>query len=372
MGVLTEVVKEAVNSDLSLVDKLMARADKPSAYAGLHQTLADIAAHAKQEPEHLSEVGDIAAMKRFFPTAKEEAAERALKALGVIGAAGVGTGALASLAQHAGAASRQRALLESIGGMRAMPRREMSVPFELPKAAMEKRAVDPATAGAAGLGAVAYGPKLVGAAGFDPSETVGRWARSAGDYIKDLFRATESPTTHPLFIPAALATGVAATYGSSKLTGALLKRLRKRRMQREIESARQEFQSALRAQHEESQLAGKAGVKYSCDINTAIDALSKAFASGELEEQFKALEKAAQDDLYAPEGGHVGAGNIALGSYLGLLALLGLGGIAGGYALGKKFDPERGRGEALRSALRRRQLAGPPQFVVGGPGEDEE
>lgn len=366
MGALSDTIKSSANANLEFIDRFLGQPEVPEEQAEARKGIEQLVAGTSQMPAELGETGDIARMKKLLPTSGDEARRHMISMLKLVGGAGLGAGALASLVSHSGALAG-RDTLSSLGSRTTVPRREVHVPIG--KAAseeLEKEAIGPAGL-AAGTAAV-YGPKIMQSTGFDPMRTIGEKIRGARKYIGELFQPTAEPATHPLFLPAATALGVAGVYGGSKLVGSLLERLRKRRMEREMERAQTEFQQALRAQH----TTAKGASAEPCDIYEAIDALSKAFASGELAGQCKSLEKdaVAPTSPYAPAGAHVGKGNVALGTYLSMLALLGLGGVAGGYALGKKFDAPRRRAEALQRALRRRQMAAPPQFVVRHEGEE--
>ena len=338
MGALYDIIKEAAESgDTAFLEDMLNQ--QAEAGESPNTQLDDLVSSTEKMPTYLDKdnpAGDAMAMRKYFPTSQEENRQRMLYWLKVIGGTGLGVGALMSLLQGGGSMSQ----MSSMTPFAAMPRREM--PIQLPK---------------------------VAAAGFteDPKGWLMDKLHGAKTWAGELFEQTDSPLTNPLFLPAATTLGVAGVYGGTKLVSALLKKLRERRMKREMDKAKAEFQGALQAQYSASKNAG------ACDINDAIDALSQAYASGELMRQCESLEKAAKEENESPfdeRGRHVGAGNTGIGVYLSLMALLGMGGIAGGYAFAKRNDPERERIKALERALRRRQLAAPPQFVVRREGEE--
>jgi hypothetical protein len=354
---------------MEFIDQYLAQ---PDASAAKQQALAGIASlvrGTRQMPASLGAAGDIARMRKFFPSSEDEGRARMMTTLKTVGGLGLGLGALSGLARYGGAALSAGSQAGDDEQYPVVPNREVYVPIG--KAAADKQEKEASAlgilGGAAGTGAglAAYGPSAAAATGLEPMKWLSDKARGLGKYTGELFTKTENPATHPLVWPIATALGVAGIYGGSKITSALLEGMRKRRMARELSSAKTEFQDSLRAQYD----ANKSASAEPCTINDAIDALAQAYASGELQKQSDTLDQPTgapldETDPYKARGAHVGVGNMGLGGALAIMTLLGLGGVAGGYAFGKSRDEPQRRAAMMRRATRRRQLATPPQFIA--------
>lgn len=153
-----------------------------------------------------------------------------------------------------------------------------------------------------------------------------------------------TPTAHPLFMPAALATGGLGMYGGWKLTDKLLDRRRKQEIEEELENTRQEYEQALRGQSKLGEALDRL-----CD-------LSEKTAAGMSANDWSGL---------------------AQGGLLSGLGLIGLGSGMTAYGLSKKRRPSEILREAKKRRARVRMRQVPPPLYVeveesSVPDEDEQ
>lgn len=158
----------------------------------------------------------------------------------------------------------------------------------------------------------------------------------------------------PAYLTALMVGTPAAAVGGYELTDWVLDKQRKSVMKKELEQAKQEYQTALMQAH---------GAKQASD-----SPLSKA-----LERLSDALEKSAAGESNWPEwlerlwADHIAPhAGTASGLYLSYAGTTGLAGLAGGLHLGKKMQQRKVLEEAQR--LRAKQLrSGAPGSIIAAP-----
>ena len=315
---------------------------------------------AKARFESLPSIADSSAvLEGLVPSARQETNRQALRWLAAAGLISATAGGTIGLARALSERRRRKELVSKLEPYTDAAAREIRVPIPTKRADYTKEA--------------ALWPWLVGAAAATPPalravgghvEDVGRGAlEGAQDIGRHLFTPTGSPFDNPYFLTAAIATALAGGYGGYRGISALSERRRDREVNRKLEAARKEFEQALRAQF-------KGGTKKSSaeQFGAALDALSVAHASGELDEQYASLEKAALSPDVPEEGLFTratrGTGSKALGGYIALLALLAATGAGAGYVFQRGREKPRMEFEATRDLLRRRGLVQPPAITA--------
>ena len=305
---------------------------------------------------------DLSQMAQTIPTTQQEAFRRSMKWLATAGVTAATAGVLLRALRAARESGGREKLLSelapdstSLGGEQTL---------ELP--VIKKQAAVWPWLTAATLVA----PTALRAAG----SSVGKATEEAGESIhagaRHLFTPTESPLTHPLFLPAMTAAVAGSGLLGYKVLDRMLENRRESRAERDMARAKREFENALRGQYRESELAEQAGVKMSADVTAGklVDALAQAHASGELASQLATLQKQAalpgDEDEGTISKWTRGAGGTGTGMYLTLLALLGTLGAAGGYSFVKSRETPRKKYEMARDILRRRMLSQPAKVTV--------
>ncbi|KKN22197.1 hypothetical protein LCGC14_0917710 [marine sediment metagenome] len=366
MGALAELVKDAeAVKDAGLAD--------PSLHP--QQFLTALEQLRERATEPTTAAADIARMEApteaggfGLPSASREAKARSFKLVGKVGLGAAAIGVLLRLLRAGAEKARHTELVSKFEPYAGMPTREIRVPFAVKKSEHEKQAglTLPLLAGTA-----LTAPTAARLAKLRAGDILGRGAEQVRRGLGHLFATTGSPWDNPWLYPAALVGGIGATYTGYKMLDALLEKLKERRMGRELETAREEFEEALQTQYQQSELAGPTGTKYSAAgmVGFMADVLAKSHVSGELDEQLNSLTKMAQDFEPGKERGafyrHTrGLGSKAFGLYLAALTALALTGGAAGYHFAKSRETKRKKYEAAAEYLRRRRLTRPPRVTV--------
>lgn len=363
MGAVSELIKAAEEKQAVSPTSMM-------------QQLTQLQQRAAQVPPASAA---LSALSQKVPTAAEESKRKALKWIAIAGLGSLGVGALLR-ALRSSASGPTRSITDKSDPYAGMPGREITIPLPhmAKKSGVEKEA-------AIALPAAVIAAAAPSAARAVGSSVGGLWERAKGGVsrgVEHLFAPTGSPFDSPWFLPAALAAGLGGGYLGYSQLDKLLEKRRKSRMTRQIEEAKKEFEDALKAQYQQSELlegvgkkklpAPEGSFKFSAAgmMGVVADAFAQSHVAGELAEQFESLEKEAQmpQEQQQPQGfgwhSFKGSGRKALGAYLATLALLTAAGGAAGYSLMKSREGRRLKHEAARDILRRRAVGTPPTVTV--------
>jgi hypothetical protein len=280
--------------------------------------------------------GQTQRLRKHMPTSEDLAVSRAKELLEQLSEKAYAAGVMTHLSKRM---KEDNPLIDR--PLRGMPGREVTISLPEPKAASEKVAEKD------GLPEW-FEPRLLSkeAGVFDfltdpllnkAEEMKAQAAKKIDELRLSGTRTTEDPGTLPWFYPAAALTvpqQFSAGYGAADKA---LDEERKRKLNEEIEQARQEFERALSEEY-----TSKHG---------------SASSSGEL------IDGLAQFHVKTAEGEI----NQALGAYLALAALLGTGTHEFTRRWVEKRDPKRQKYKALRDAVLRRMQARPPRVQISPP-----
>jgi len=323
---------------------------------------------------------ELKSLSKTVPTSEQESTKNALKWLAISGAGAAGLGALLRYVRSRNEGERRQKLMEDIDPYGGAPGRDITIPLPGAKRASLEKAAAGALVPAAIAAATA--PAALRTAGSSIGEL---WEDIKGGTRKGfehLFAPTGSALDKSWFLPAALAATMGAGYLGYKGLDKRLERSRGERAERTLAKAKKEFEDALKAQYEQSELleaaskkrpsrsleAADGGFKFASALGMVADAFAQAHVSGELDAQFATLEKSAQDGEEQPEGfgwqSFKGGGRKALGAYLATLALLGAAGAGAGYSFVKGREKSRRKYDIAKDIMRRRALSTPPTVSV--------
>jgi hypothetical protein len=270
-------------------------------------------------------------LRKHVPTSEDVATQRAKELLSALSNKAYMAGVMAHLSKRV----REEQSPLAKPPMRTMPGREVAISLPEPKAAAASWFEPKLLSKEAGIFDFLTDPVL-----NKVEEMKARAAKKLDELRLSGMRTTTSPGTLPWFYPAAALTvpqQFSAGYGAADKA---LDEERKRRLNEEIEEARQDFERALSEEY---------GAKRASTAGELIDGLAQLHV------------KEAQGEI-----------NQALGAYLALAALLGTGTHEFARRWTEKRDPKRQEYKALREAVLRRMQARPPQVQISPPAHELE